>query len=161
MGWLLRCAQQVVGSCCRSVLPSNQAAGVCFICTVSFDVLARALLNQSDPYVVALCGWVELVAAPKPSCVFRLLRRHPIPLAPLVPPLQLVELVAAPELSALFSQAELAELLQCERAAAVLQMRNSEQQAAAAAGGQQQQQRDDGEAGEEGEGQLGGEADGE
>lgn len=77
-------------------------------------------------------------------------------------PLQLVELVAAPELSALFSQAELAELLQCERAAAVLQMRNSEQQAAAAEGGQQQQQqRDDGEAEEEGEGQLGGEADGE
>lgn len=76
--------------------------------------------------------------------------------------LQLVELVAAPELSTLFSQAELAELLQCERAATVLQMRNSEQ-AAAALGGQQEQeqqeqeQQDGAEAGEEGGEQLGGE----
>lgn len=70
---------------------------------------------------------------------------------------QLVELAASPDLSSLFSQAELAELLQCERAATVLQMRNSEQ-AAAAAG----EQRQDG-AGEAqpGEDQRGGEAMGE
>lgn len=73
-------------------------------------------------------------------------------LAPVaMPTRQLVELVAAPELSALFSQAELAELLQCERAAAVLQMRNAEQQAAALGGRQQQQQQQEGEdAGEAG-----------
>lgn len=71
-----------------------------------------------------------------------------------MPTRQLVERVAAPELSALFSQAELAELLQCERAAAVLQMRNSEQQAATLGGRQQQQQEEEdaGEAGLEPEG---------
>jgi len=78
---------------------------------------------------------------------------------PHTPARQLVELVATPELSALFSQAELAELLQCERAATVLQMRNSEQQAALL-GGQQGQQQDGGEAAEEGEEQPDGEAGG-
>ncbi|EFN51202.1 hypothetical protein CHLNCDRAFT_141164 [Chlorella variabilis] len=46
---------------------------------------------------------------------------------------ELVVMVASPEMSPLFSQAELAELLQFERAATVLQLRNREQQ-------QQQQQ---------------------
>ena len=55
----------------------------------------------------------------------------PPPPAPLSP--QLVELVADPALSPLFSAAEVAELLQFERAAVVLQMRNEEQAAAAAA----------------------------
>jgi hypothetical protein len=42
--------------------------------------------------------------------------------------LQLAELVADPAISVLFSQAELAELLQFERGATVLHMRNREQQ---------------------------------
>lgn len=44
-----------------------------------------------------------------------------------------MKLVAAPELAVLFSRAEVAELLQFERAAVVLQMRNHEQEQEAAA----------------------------
>ena len=50
------------------------------------------------------------------------------PFSPSPVPPQLVELVADPALSVLFSQAELAELLQFERGATVLHMRNREQQ---------------------------------
>ena len=53
--------------------------------------------------------------------------------------MQLAVVAASDDLSVLFSPAELAELLQFERAATVLQMRNREQQQQKGADGEEQQ----------------------